>query len=193
MTNFIEEYNKNKKKLIYGVDYVDFMFGDYLLFVPLSPIAPAVLKFIGLHNCVILTSSLDEKPCGSKYYYYDNYVFGHYKFCKEQKGFLINTKSIFNDFSPTSFISFYFKINNDNTISLGDEMYDGYNFYFNLSKLHKTKYWKRKKENFPYKDYQEFFKDKLKDILMLTVNQMLKRFEFTYDYKPKKRRCLIND
>lgn len=179
--NFLETYNEEKSKLIYGTDYIDFVFGDYLLFIPLTRISPAALKFIHPSNCVIQCSSFHK--CYSNIYY-DTYVYEHYMNRYEQKAFLINTKDIFKKYkSRMSFISFYFKFENGSII-LGDEMHDGGNYYYNLNKLHKTKYWKGEGRS---GIEEEFYKNKLIDILLLTVNQMLKSLGYKFDYKPQKK------
>ena len=172
--NFTELYTKNKSKLIYGTDYVDFVSGDYLLFIPLSPIAPLVFKFLDRINCII----------NNRYYclYYNEYVVEPFKLFKWKKAFLINTKTVLSDKNyRESFISFYFKIDENKVISLGDDLYDVSNHYYNINKIHKTKYWKNLGASHEQEEniMKFWFENELRDILILTVNQCFKKLDLS--------------
>jgi hypothetical protein len=184
--NFIEEYNKGKNELVYGVDYIDFMFGDYLLFIPLSRKSPAIFKFLDLQNCIVQTSSLRTKN-GIRhdldFCYFDFYVFEKYKSEKYYKCFLINVNDVLMcDKIRKSFISFYFKIEYNNII-LDYPIYDGKNYFYDLHKINKTKYWKgcgRTNEE----ELEYFIKKKVENIIMSSLTQMLQTLEYKFDYKP---------
>ena len=185
---FLKEYNKGKKQFIYGTDYVDFRDGNYLLFIPLTRKVLTMFhamrgrvgafNYIAYHNCIIGHSIQNV----TVEWHYNEYVRNPYLNEGFYKCFLIDLKKINcvqESKIGTAFVSFNFK---PEGLQLNSAVYDGLGHYYNLDKIHKSKYYKEVGGNVNEVN-KHFYQEELSPLLDKLLGKMIAEKDGKFDYK----------
>ena len=194
---FLQSYNERKKKYKYGVDYIDFRCEDYLLFIPLCRKALRLFRYmpidsfskhINQHNCIIHHSGTEETDYSGSEWHYRQYVYNPYRNEGYYKCFLINLKKINNKSRggiSRAFVSFNFNPKTDEGLQVHSAVYDGLGHYYNLDKIHKSKYFSKTNSGTVLEKDKHFYREELSPLLDKLLNKMLESLNGKFKYKVK--------
>ena len=194
---FLQSYNERKRDYKYGVDYIDFRCDDYMLFIPLCrrvlrlfrymPI-DSFSKHINQHNCIIHHSGAEETDYSGSEWHYRQYVYNPYINEGYYKCFLINLKKINNKSRggiSRAFVSFNFNPKTENGLQINSAVYDGLGHYYNLDKIHKSKYFSKVNSGTVLEKDKHFYREELSPLLDNLLNKMLESLKGKFKYKVK--------
>ena len=194
---FLQSYNERKKEYKYGVDYIDFRYDNYLLFIPLCRRALRLFRYmpidsfskhINQHNCIIHHSRVEETDYSGSEWHYRQYVYYPYINEGYYKCFLINLKKINNKSRggiSRAFVSFNFNPNTDDGLQIHSAVYDGLGHYYNLDKIHKSKYFSKANSGTVLEKDKHFYREELSPLLDKLLNKMLESLNGKFKYKIK--------